>query len=130
MSVLNPGTQQNISGSGNIFTATGNVFISQTPESTTDRQAQSNLRILLNKVKTFWIEGVLEKSIHHAVLINLEKEVQTDSVDHPWGMVLELPDNERHILPPKTDIIEIFNQSTRALLILGEPGSGKTTTLF
>ena len=130
MSVPNSGIQQNISGSGNIFTATGNVFISQTPESTTDRQAQSNLRILLNKVRTFWIEGVLEKSIHHAVLINLEKEVQTDSVDHPWGMVLELPDNERHILSPKTDIIEIFNQSTRALLILGEPGSGKTTTLL
>lgn len=130
MSSLDASIQQNISGSGNIFTATGDVFVIQKPESATDRQVQTNLRILLNKVRTFWVQGVLEKSIHHAVLVNLEKEVRVDSVDHPWGMVLELPDNERHTLPPKTDIIEIFNQSTRALLILGEPGSGKTTTLL
>jgi len=130
MSFPDSSIQQNISGSGNIFTATGDVFVIQKPESATDRQVQGNLRILLNKVRTFWIQGVLEKSIHHAVFINLEKEVRTDSVDHPWGMVLELPDNERHTLPPKTDIIEIFDQSTRALLILGEPGSGKTTTLL
>lgn len=130
MSGLDANIQQNISGSGNIFTATGDVFVIQKPESATEHQLQTNLRILLNKVRTFWVQGVLEKSIHHAVLINLEKEVRTDSVDHPWGMVLELPDNERHTLPPKTDILEIFNQSTRALLILGEPGSGKTTTLL
>ncbi len=35
-----------------------------------------DLDILLNKVKTFWIEGVLEKSIHNIALIDLGKETQ------------------------------------------------------
>jgi hypothetical protein len=130
MSLPDSGTHQNISGSGNIFTGTGDVFVVQKSQSPGDPQAQSNLRILLQKVRTFWIEGVLEKSIHHAVLINLDKEVRPDSVEHPWGMVLELPDSERQILPPKTDILATFDRSARALLVLGEPGSGKTTTLL
>ena len=43
---------------------------------------------------------------------------------------MELPDQSRLSLPPNKKIIDIFDQMNRAILILGEPGSGKTITLL
>jgi len=91
---------------------------------------RANLLILLHKVKTFWVEGVLEKSLHNTVLLELGKETKPEAVDHPWGMVLELPDQTNQVLPSGTKIIDIFEKMNRAMLILGEPGSGKTITLL
>ena len=88
------------------------------------------LAILLNKVKTFWIEGVLEKSVHNVALIDLNKETQAEAVAHAWEQVLELPDQSRQTLPPHKKISQIFEEMNRALLILGEPGCGKTITLL
>jgi hypothetical protein len=41
-----------------------------------------------------------------------------------------LPDQSRQTLPPDKKISHIFDEMNRALLILGEPGSGKTITLL
>ncbi len=87
-------------------------------------------RIMLDRVKTFWVEGVLEKSVHNAALIELEKEVEPEALAHPWEMVLETPDQQSRPLPPGKRIIQIFEEMGRALLILGAPGSGKTMTLL
>jgi len=72
----------------------------------------------------------LEKSLYDEVLLDLGKEIQAGAVDHPWEMVLELPDQTGQVLPPNTKIIDLFDHTNRTLLILGEPGSGKTTTLL
>ncbi|MCL4301326.1 MAG: hypothetical protein KJ077_36830 [Anaerolineae bacterium] len=89
-----------------------------------------NLTILLGKVKQFWIEGVLEKSVHMMALIDLGKETQAQAVAHAWEQVLELPDQSRQTLPPDKKISQIFDEMNRAMLILGVPGSGKTITLL
>ena len=89
-----------------------------------------NLHVLLDKVKQFWIEGVLEKSVYSLALINLGKETQAEAVAHAWEQILELPDQSRQTLPPDKKISQIFDDMSRTLLILGEPGSGKTTTLL
>jgi len=97
------------------------------PAETKERR---DLGILLKNVETTWIKGVLENSVHDAVWLDLGKEKRADAVEHPWQMMLEVPGQTRQTLPPETKIKDIFEEANRLLLILGEPGSGKTTTLL
>lgn len=122
---------QTVIGNKNIFTGTGDIIINNpTPLALVDAKDRAKQLILLGRVKNFWIEGVLEKSVHNAVLLELGKETKPEAVDHPWEMVLELPDQTAQMLPSETKIIDVFEKMNRAVLILGEPGSGKTITLL
>jgi adenylate kinase family enzyme len=96
------------------------------------QQDYRNRKVLLNKVKKFWIEGVLEKSLHIKALIELGLEERLDAVERPFQDVQEIPDESRRTLPSGTDATQVFNQmgEGRTLLILGEPGAGKTTILL
>lgn len=96
------------------------------------QQSYRNRQILLNKVKNYWIKGVLETSLHGKALIELGLEMRLDTVEHPWGMAWETPEQPQHSLPPGTKVLDKFDEmgEGRTLLILGEPGSGKTTTLL
>jgi hypothetical protein len=98
------------------------------------RQEYRNRQILLNKVRNYWIKGVLETSLHGRALIELGLEERPDAVVRPWGLAWEssTTDTRSHSLPPDTRLIDKFDEigAGRTLLILGEPGSGKTTTLL
>jgi predicted NACHT family NTPase len=88
--------------------------------------------VLLSKVKEYWIEGVLNKSLHTKAMIELGLEKRSDAVERPFSSFEELPEESKQILPTGTDATEVFNQigEGRTLLILGEPGAGKTITLL
>src|SRR5258706_4755616 len=121
---------QNVSiqGEGNIVVGKGDVIINPLPPAET--RLRHDLGILLKNVETTWIKGVLEKSVHEAALLELGMEIREEAVDNPWRMVMEKPDQSREVLPQGRKIKDIFNEANRLLLILGEPGSGKTTTLL
>ncbi len=91
-----------------------------------------NRQALLNKVHRFWIEGVLERSLHGQVLLTLGLEDRPDAIAPPWQITYASPGQSPHPLPNGTQASHIFNAigEGRTLLILGEPGSGKTTTLL
>ncbi|MGD1804031.1 AAA-like domain-containing protein [Dapis sp. BLCC M126] len=97
-----------------------------------DRLEYRNCQILLNKVKNYWVKGVLETSLHGKVLIELGLEERKNALNRPWDLVWEDLENPQQELPPGTRIIDKFDElgAGRTLLILGEPGSGKTTTLL
>lgn len=81
-------------------------------------------------MSNYWVKGVLKTSLRGKVLIKLNLEERLDAVEHPWGMVWKTPDQLKRILPPGTGVIDKFEQmgAGRSLLMLGKPGSGKTTT--
>ncbi len=117
-----------ISGEGNIVTGKGDVIINPLPPA--EARLRSDLGILLKNVENTWIKGVFEESVHAVALLELGMETREDAVDNPWRMVIEGPNQTRQTLPLGKKIKEIFYEANRLLLILGEPGSGKTTTLL
>jgi hypothetical protein len=108
----------------NIF----NYLFGSTPEAGQYIRAR---KILLENVNKFWVEGVLKRSLHNEVLLTLDLEDRPSTVDNrPWDMVLQTPQQPNRSLPPGTKIIDVFDQQHQSLLILGMPGSGKTTILL
>jgi DNA polymerase III delta prime subunit len=98
-------------------------------EDDSDRR-QRNRKKLINDVWDNWIGGLLEHSVHHAVLLALGKTLRRDIVDHPWDTILRVHDEPPRMLAPTQSIEQVFRDLNQALLILGEPGSGKTITLL
>jgi DNA polymerase III delta prime subunit len=76
------------------------------------------------------VKGVLENSLHKAALIDLGMAYEPDAVAYPWEMVVERPDATPQPLPQGTPIASVFDELRGELLILGSPGSGKTTMLL
>ncbi|MEQ9482647.1 NACHT domain-containing protein [Coleofasciculus sp. F4-SAH-05] len=86
-------------------------------------------QILLDLVQKSWIEGVLEKSLHleHMIELGLEKHFNAVTLTDAESF-----NQENQILPEGTRGIDIFGEleNKRTMLILGEPGAGKTTALL
>jgi hypothetical protein len=79
------------------------------------------LLILLRKVKQFWVEGVLENSLSHSGLIDLEMDTLPEMVDSPLGSTP---------LDPQQPIASLCDELGGSFLILGVPGAGKTTIML
>ena len=94
-----------------------------------DEEQRSQLLILLDRVKETWVDGVLRNSIYNEALISLGKRPIEEAVEPPWKHVVELSSQRSQFLLKDRNISTIFD-ATGLLLILGEPGSGKTTTLL
>ncbi len=113
-------------GSGNRVT----VVTQERPK--LSQQEQHNRQVVLNRIQQGWIEGVLERSLHHQVLIALGLEEHPDAVDAPRNPELVSDAQSPTPLSQGTEIITVFDNlgPGRTLLILGEPGSGKTIALL
>jgi hypothetical protein len=112
---------------GTQYNAAGDIHFHQPP--VLDARQKRDRRTMLEKVRVTWVQGVLEKSLYKEVLIALNMEERPDAVDRPWGMVRREYDRSES-LPPGTRIADVFKDAGGELLILGAPGSGKTTTLL
>lgn len=89
-----------------------------------------NRQRLLKKVQTFWIAGVLERSLYDAVLLQLGLEEQPDALANPWELAVQQTELPARPLPPDTTIEAVYDQAQGEVLILGAPGAGKTTLLL
>lgn len=100
-------------------------------EKSLNRREFRNRRDLLLRIKNE-INGRLEQALHRQILLNLNKEYQSDQVQRLWDVEVKIGNQPSIQLLPTLNITDIFDQETIAgrLLILGAPGSGKTTTLL
>ncbi|OYQ64201.1 hypothetical protein B9G53_13090, partial [Pseudanabaena sp. SR411] len=75
---------------------------------------------------------ILETSLYGKALIELGLQTRLDALEHPWQIDWETPEDTRRPLPIGTKAINQFDRlgMGRTLLILGDPGAGKTTTLL
>jgi transcriptional regulator with XRE-family HTH domain len=89
-----------------------------------------NRQQLLKKVSSFWIKGLLERSLREAPYLKLELCECPGMVTTPWTQVVRQLDRPLRPLPADTHITQIYDDACGELLILGEPGAGKTTLLI
>lgn len=85
---------------------------------------------MVARVRTFWVHGVLEQSLHQIARLELGLETRPEAVPHPWELLVRPPDQTPRALPSGVGITAVFDQLGQALLILGAPGAGKTTLLL
>jgi hypothetical protein len=87
------------------------------------------LALLRGRVHQAWVKDVLEQSLHHEVALALGKELAPETIEAPWSRVAEFPNRRARPLATLRPILDIFEESGRMLLVLGDPGGGKTITL-
>ncbi|MBD2180364.1 NACHT domain-containing protein [Planktothrix sp. FACHB-1355] len=90
-------------------------------------QRSRNEILLLRSVKEE-VDSRLKQSLHNAVLSDISKELVQEQVRRPWDIEIKVGTRSSMLLPEKTNILHIFDDVSGRLLILGNPGSGKTTT--
>ncbi len=91
---------------------------------------RTNLLRLLERVDHDWIKGVLEASLHHRAWLELGLDWREDAVEHPWDRIVVAPNRPIQTLGREDSIAGIFDDAQHTLLVLGEPGAGKTTTVL
>src|SRR5689334_319560 len=106
-----------------ISTIINNLFGGGSEEGRKRRNRQAMLKLVYD----IWVKGVLEQSLHGVAVIELGLESRPDAIDHLWDIVVQIPEQPSRKLQPGTTIVQVFDETNRSLLILGEPGSGKTT---
>ncbi len=85
---------------------------------------------LLAKVRAFWIDGVLERSLFRKAPIALQLQEHPEALANPWHLVMQEPDHLPGATLEEVRISEWYDKAGGELLILGAPGSGKTTLLL
>ena len=86
-------------GAINVF---GSVQVDRSPIPAAKQISEQEYRwrkLLLNKIKSFWIDGVLEKSLHIQVLIELGLEERSEFVQNPLSEVEEFPSDSGQVFP-------------------------------
>jgi transcriptional regulator with XRE-family HTH domain len=89
-----------------------------------------NRKTMLKRVDDLWISGVLNHSLTQKTVIHLRLRQQPDAVLNPWAEAVQEANLPSEPLPAGTLILGAYDDAGGALLLLGEPGAGKTTMLL
>lgn len=88
-----------------------------------------NRKRMLGRLRHAYGE-LLEHSLQEIVWIQLGFTGVPDAVQNAMKRLVRLSQQDNQSLPPGTSILEVYETSEHELLILGEPGAGKSTMLL
>ncbi len=112
------------------YNAGRDINVYEHPLSLTEAQRKRNRSRMLDRVQTIWISGVLEHSLNGAAQLTLGLWEQLRTVVNPWRLVLQDFDQSGSVLPADARIDQVYDGANGEVLILGEPGAGKTMLLL
>ena len=95
-----------------------------------NEQERHNRTVMLRRVRSVWLEGVLEESLHGGEFIDLGFAYRPAALGNSGVPSWQQAPEYDYILPVGTRIEDVFAAAGRVLLVLGEPGAGKTTMLL
>lgn len=93
-------------------------------------QEQRDRRTMIARQRSISINGVLKQSLWNDVLIALGLAERPNTVHRPYRIASRSQGEDDRLLPAGTLVTDIYDQHQGALLILGVPGSGKTTLML
>lgn len=85
---------------------------------------------MLRRVRSVWLQGVLEESLHGGQIIDLGFAHRPAALGNSGVPSWQQAPEYDLLLPVGTKIEDVFAAAGRVLLVLGEPGAGKTTMLL
>ena len=85
---------------------------------------------MMRRVRSVWLEGVLEESLHGGEIIDLGFAYRPAALGNSGVPSWQQAPEYDYLLPVGTKIEDVFAAAERVLLVLGEPGAGKTTMLL
>ena len=91
-------------------------------------KSEKNRALMLQRVKTRWITGVLDH-LSNFPLLSVAFQMRQNAVAHSWRTNL-LDPSPVAVVFHDTPIIDMYDHADGEFLILGEPGAGKTTLLL
>ena len=95
-----------------------------------NEQERHNRAVMLRRVRSVWLEGVLEESLHGGEIIDLGFAYRPAALGNSGVPSWQQAPEYDYLLPVGTRIEDVFAAAGRVLLVLGEPGAGKTTMLL
>ncbi|MFE9955018.1 NACHT domain-containing protein [Micromonospora sp. NPDC005299] len=87
-------------------------------------------KVLLERVRRYWVTSVLDRSLYEEARIELGIAATADDRQHPWSLRASHRDGFTGSLDDRTSMSALFDQLDQAVVIVGAPGAGKTTTLL
>jgi hypothetical protein len=93
-------------------------------------QDDRNRFAMIRRVREEWVDGVLKQSLYRVARIELHLETREDSVENALRTVVQIADRTPVVIPSGSGIAEVFDRLGQVILILGAPGTGKTTLLL
>ncbi len=95
-----------------------------------NEQERHNRNVMLRRVRSVWLQDVLEKSLHGGEVIDLGFAYRPSALAGSGVPAWQQAAEYDYLLPVGTTIEDVFKAADGELLILGEPGAGKTTMLL